>query len=70
MPFLLSAKNVFLTYPQIPEETTARDGLDALLARFADRCSFAVVSREQHADGGDHLHALLSFQVSVVYSNV
>lgn len=56
--FRLNCKNLFLTWPKNGTEPT--DCMAALLDRFgADNVSYICVSREEHADGDPHLHALL-----------
>lgn len=56
MPFRLSARNLFLTYPQSGEETP--DGLKEFLLCELDVKALAIC-RETHEDGGFHLHALV-----------
>lgn len=58
MPFRLSAKNIFLTYPQCP--LSPQQLLDRLRAKF----TFAEYSigQENHQDGNLHLHAVLCFE--------
>lgn len=58
--FDFHARNVFLTYPQCT--LSPGDGLALLTSICGDRWAFAVVAREQHEDGGDHLHVLICFR--------
>lgn len=60
--FDFHAKHVFLTYPQCGA-ATADDALPILAGLGEGRVSFVVVSREQHEDGGNHLHSLICFKV-------
>ena len=57
--FRLSAKNVFLTYPQC--DTPKQVALDRTLEVF-ERWdpNFIIVAREEHKDGNPHLHLLVS----------
>lgn len=58
--FDFHAKNCFLTYPQCnydPEQC-----LDHLRTLLGDKPTYIVVAHELHADGGDHLHALICFR--------
>lgn len=60
--FDFHAKHAFLTYPQ--RTLSPADGLAKLATICSARWSYAVVAREQHEDGGDHLHVLICFRVS------
>jgi len=62
--FDFHAKHVFLTYPQ-SGAATADDALPILAGLGEGRVSFVVVSREQHQDGGNHLHSLVCFKVQL-----
>lgn len=55
--FRLNTKNVFLTYPQVD---FTRDELLVFLRTFD--CTYLLVARERHVDGGLHYHCCLSFQ--------
>ena len=55
--FRVYAKELFLTYPQVPENLTAESVLDQLQKRvpFVEY----VASTERHEDGGKHFHLVL-----------
>lgn len=57
--FRFNARNVFLTYPQCGG-TTSEDLL-AHFKTFIPPISYGLVSRELHADGSPHLHALFGW---------
>lgn len=62
--FDFHAKNCFLTYPQC--NVSLAVALEHLLSITGDKASYITVAHEKHADGGDHLHALICFKVSKV----
>lgn len=53
MTFRINAKNFFLTYPHC--------NLD--LERFIHSADKYIIAREQHADGTDHIHCFLHYDV-------
>lgn len=53
--FRLSAKALFVTYPQCP---VPKDTMMAHLAGKLD-VEWAMVAQEEHKDGNAHLHALI-----------
>lgn len=55
MPFRLSCKNIFLTYPQCP---LPKERVLAHLQSLLD-CEYIKVCQERHEDGALHLHAIL-----------
>jgi len=57
--FRFSAKNIFLTYPRC--DVDKEDALAHFNQLFPDNEFKYTISREQHQDGGYHLHVLLSF---------
>ncbi len=59
MPFDFHAKNAFLTYPQC--DLSKEEAQRQLSDLFGPRLVFGCVAHEFHQDGGDHLHAFLSF---------
>lgn len=58
MVFRCDAKNFFLTYPQSANITTKEDLLEFLKNRRPG-VTYCIVSKESHADGNTHYHALL-----------
>lgn len=64
--YRLSAKAVFLTYPQcgVPKED-----LLFFLVALNPTPEYCVVSHELHADGSPHLHALIVFEKKVEKRN-
>lgn len=58
-PFRFNAKCLQLTYSQwsAPKEWV----LEQLTSKIPELYSFITVSHEFHADGGDHIHAVISF---------
>lgn len=55
MVWRISTKNIFLTYPRC--DLPAQEVLDTLVERLTDFTPHIRVSREEHNDGGFHLHA-------------
>jgi len=55
MAFRLSAKTLFLTYPQCSEDVSLEGLYDFILGKSDTICALRV-GRERHADGGLHYH--------------
>jgi len=64
--FRLSAKSVFLTYPQCP---APKEELLTFLVTLVPQPEYVMVSHEKHEDGSPHLHALLTFTKKVEKRN-
>lgn len=58
--FRLQAKNLFLTWPQC--EAAKEDVLQKIKEKWSTTLEFAVVSKEEHADGSPHLHAAIALK--------
>lgn len=65
--FRLQAKNFFLTYPQCNEPKEI--ALEAILQHFEDDINYCVVAHENHQDGTDHLHVVLSLKTKLRVSS-
>jgi len=63
----LQGKNFFVTWPKC--NATKEDVLARAQEFFADNLEFAVVSKEDHADGTPHLHALFALKKRKDYRN-
>lgn len=57
MVYQLNAKNIFLTYPQIPSVWTHQKIIQSIPAGF----TIYTVGREIHTDGGFHFHGLFHY---------
>lgn len=57
MTFRLRAKNLFLTFPKCQEEKEVV--MDRVRQMFHNSLKYAVVAREKHQDGENHLHVLI-----------
>ena len=55
----LKCKNYYLTYPKCL--VTKEQLLQNVMDMWGNRLKFVVICTEQHQDGSDHLHAVLSF---------
>jgi len=64
--FRLSAKAVFLTYPQCP---VPKEELLTFLVALVPEPEFVLVSHEKHEDGSPHLHALVIFSKKIEKRN-
>lgn len=58
--FRIDAKNFFLTYPQA-DAVESKESLLEFLTTKRSGVVYCCVSKEQHADGEPHYHAILSF---------
>jgi len=56
--FRIAARNVFLTYSQVPEGATKEELLQQLQAKGIPFAHY-VIARELHKDGGAHFHVVL-----------
>lgn len=53
----ISARRLFLTYSQVPEEMTHEDVLESLRKKLTFKNY--VIAKERHVDGGAHFHVIL-----------
>lgn len=60
MPFRVSAKNFFVTYPQC---NLSKNTLIIFLKSKFPTATYILVSEEQHEDGSPHLHAFISTSI-------
>lgn len=60
MVWRLSTKNIFLTYPRC--DLPAQQALDSLVQLLSDYNPHIRVAREEHDDGGFHLHAFIRLE--------
>jgi len=61
--FRLAAKNIFCTWPKC--NTDKATVMNNIVATFLNSLLFAIVCHEQHSNGDDHLHAVISFKNKV-----
>lgn len=62
MTFEFNAKNIFLTYPRCDLSPADALPLIRALPVLAGRPFTHVIAQEQHADGSNHLHAVISLR--------
>ena len=55
--FRISAKRLFLTFSQLPEDLTKQDIIEKLTAKL--RFDFYLIGQEKHQDQAKHFHVLL-----------
>jgi len=57
--FRINAKNFFITFPQcnLPKDLALKHFTD----KHGPNLLYALICKEKHADGEDHLHLLLKF---------
>jgi len=58
MPFRLSAKHIFLTYPKC--DLTPPQVLDQLRHKLKHDIDWYTIAQEDHKDGTKHIHALIA----------
>lgn len=59
--FILDAKNIFLTIPQISNEINKEIAYNRLLEAYKDKLVCFIVSQEEHKEQGTHLHLFIEF---------
>lgn len=57
-PFRISARRIFLTYAQVPEDSQLEELLDELRSKLV--FAHYIVGAERHKDGNKHFHAIIA----------
>lgn len=69
-PFRISARNLFLTFPNVTEPFTLEDVRDSLVAQEERRgLKYACIGTEPHKDGTPHFHLLLHYDLKRQITN-